>query len=300
MTMDRPVMSLPIADIAVGDRIGFFNADHAARLGASMAAKGQHDPIHVKRNGNAAKQRWTLIAGLHRLRGSEAVGWTAIDAIQVADARASDADLRRLELSENIDHRHRRPIERAILMVEHARLEEAIDHPGKVGESQHTRGGRMKNSAAVTMTAAEDWRSRTAAAFGVSLSSLERHQRLYRAIVEAMPDLAQRLNDHPLGESFAAMRDIASIKMDDTRRAAVLKVLERDDWPSLSAALEAAGLKDSNGNRVDPANHRAVMITAWAKMPLTDKRTYLEEFPKVITKDMAQRLIVNLMKVHDL
>lgn len=132
---ERAILSLPIAEIEVGERIGFFNIDHTARLSISMAAEGQHSPIHVKRNGNAAKRKWKLVAGLHRLRGAEAIPWTRIDAVQVADASASASELRRLELSENVDHRHRRPIERAILMVAHGRLEEEIDHPGHVGET---------------------------------------------------------------------------------------------------------------------------------------------------------------------
>lgn len=83
MTNNRAIMELPIASVGVGIRIGFYNPEHAARLGASIAAEGQHDPIHVKRNGNAAKLPWTLVAGLHRMRGAELAGLTTIDAIQV-------------------------------------------------------------------------------------------------------------------------------------------------------------------------------------------------------------------------
>ncbi len=113
-------MQLPIVAIAVGERIGFFSATHAARLGESMAADGQHAPIQVRRNGNAAKLPWTLVAGLHRLRGAELQGWAEIAAIQVADKSATPADLRRLELAENLNHMARRPIERAIMMAEDA------------------------------------------------------------------------------------------------------------------------------------------------------------------------------------
>lgn len=113
----RYILSLPILGIAVGPRIGLFDAVRAERLGVSMAAEGQHNPIQVQRNGNAGKRRWTLVAGLHRLRGAEAIKWTEIDAIKVAGPGASDDELRRLELSENLDHGQRRPIERAMFMV---------------------------------------------------------------------------------------------------------------------------------------------------------------------------------------
>lgn len=296
-----PIKHVAIADIVIGERIGFFNEDHARRIGESMAAEGQHAPIQLKRNGNAAKQPWTLVAGLHRVRGAEFNGWSHIAAVQVADVGADEADLRRLELSENLIHRFRRPIERAIMMAEYARLEEAVDHPGKVGESQQARGGRMKNSAAVTMAAADCWRERTAKAFGCSVRSLERHQRIHREIVEAMPDLAQALNDHPMGESLSAMATLAALKHPERfqhtpRRLAATKLLERNDWKSISEVLVAAGINASTGNRVDARNHLAVLDTTWEKMGPREKRSYLDNLPRRLTEDMARRLVTNLMK----
>lgn len=287
MTIDLLTMALPIADIAIGDRIGFFNAVHASRIGSSMEAEGQRHPIQVKRNGNAAAKPWTLVAGLHRLRGASGRGWVSINAIQVAEASATAAELRRLELAENIDHRHRRPIERAIMMNAHSRLEEAADYPDTVGEPAKVRAGRVRQSAAVTVTAAENWLDRTAKAFDISLSSLERHRRLHRAIVEAMPDLAQRINDHPLGESFAAMRDLASLKLDslhDQRRKAAEKLLERDDWLNMSAVLEAAGIKESNGNRTAP---NARLYDSWSRASLQERKAHIEWLADQVTPSMA-------------
>ncbi|MFN3676807.1 MAG: hypothetical protein ACK4TC_12575 [Sphingomonas pseudosanguinis] len=272
MTDGRAILSLPIASIAIGPRIGFFHAAHAARIGESMAGEGQHDPIHVQRNGDGAKLPWTLIAGLHRLRGAIGNDWSEIAAIEVADASANDADLRRLELSENVDHLQRRPIERAIMMAEYARLEEAVDHPGKMGETKQSRGGRMKATASVTMTEAADWRTRTARAFTVSLSTLERHQRLYRDIYEALPDLAQALNDHPLGESLNQMTELAKVPVRNRRTVAVQIVAD----PEIGSVVDAqvkVGLRESNGNRV--AEHRLdeKVITTYRQLPLIRRRT---------------------------
>ncbi|WP_454887853.1 hypothetical protein [Sphingomonas oryzagri] len=296
MTNDRLVMALPITDVAIPDgRIGFFDAQHAAFLGADMAENGQHDPIHVKRNGNAAKLPWTLVAGLHRLRGAEGIGRVEIDAIQVADAGASISDLRRLELSENLDHRQRRPIERAIFMAERARLEEEIDHPGNVGESQQKRGARVRHSAALPERAAMDWRSRTATAMGCSVKQLEKYQRIHRNIVEALPDLAERLNFHPLGVSLSAMTKLAAVPPKARRRAAEA-VLSKPDWATMEEALVAASLKASTGQRIDPRNHKAVILGTWARMNLNDKRACLDEFSAHIPKGMARDLVIKLTR----
>lgn len=347
---DRLILSLPLGDIEVGTRVGFFNADHAARLAVSMTDEGQHSPIHVKRNGNAAKRKWKLVAGLHRLRGAEAARWTHIDAVQVADASASANELLRLELSENVDHRHRRPIERSILMVAHARLEEEIDHPGMVGESRQARGARVRHSAAAIIAEAEnrepedtraivahvsrntdrdacatvaqasgdaerdawpivsqasrgtgadahatvaqaskdadrdtcatvahvdDWRARTAAAFGVSLSTLKRHQHLYHGIVahEALADLAQALNDHPLGEHLTAMTTLASVGLPSARRKAAETILSRTDCKSMVEVMVAAGLEQSTGTRVP---EDAKMMDLWHRLKPERRQAHLD------------------------
>lgn len=322
---ERAMLSLPIAEIEVGERIGFFNMDHAARLGISMAAEGQHSPIHVKRNGNAAKRKWKLVAGLHRLRGAEAIRWTHIDALQVADASASASELRRLELSENVDHRHRRPIERAILMVAHGRLEEEIDHPGMVGESQQKRGARVRHSAAAIIAAAEirssdhayatmaqgpedaatdtcatiahvsDWRERTAAAFGISLRSLELHQRLYRNIVEPaeLTDLAQAVNDHPLGERLSSMTTLASIRRPEARRKAAETILSSSDWKSMDQVMVAAGLERSTGFRVAKD---AELIRHWMVADDAKRKAHLEWLAEKITPSQALLIVERLDK----
>lgn len=292
-------LSLPISDIAIGDRIGFFNEAHALRLGASFAQEGQRAPIQVKRNGNAAKQRWTLVAGLHRLRGAESIGWAEIGAIQVADAKTSADDLRRLELSENLTHRFRRPIERAIMMVEQARLEEALDHPGNVGEASIKRALRVRQGTSVIVTGVDDWRTRTAKAFGCSLSLLEKHQRIHRAIYEAMPELAQALNDHPLGESLSAMSKLAALPLDEisgSRLIAAKMLLSRDDWKSMADVLVAAGLAQSNGNRVDPEKLGSVMMDAWMKMPPLGRRAHIDWLAEKVTPGQAKSMVATFKK----
>ena len=360
MTTGASRLRISIAEIAIGERIGFYNADHAAQLGASMAAEGQRAPIQVKRNGPAAKLRWTLVAGLHRIRGAELADWSEIDAIQVADKSASPTDLRRLELAENLSHRFRRPIERAIMMAAQARLEEEIDHPGMVGESSQARGARITNSAAVTMKVARasvamteardahdtmsqaskieqprdtsgqavrpyapdslsgasiratscrtynaeehapakiaeayDWRERTAKAFGCSLSSFERHRRLHRAIVEAMPDLAQSINDHPLGESFSAMMTLSQILQPDARRQAAELLLSSKDWENMTAVLVKANLQGKNSNRATP---EAKLKEIWSGLSPLQKRSHFVTMAWDIPPSLVRETIDELSK----
>lgn len=305
--MPREVLSLPIASIAIpAKRIGYFDPQHAVGLGADMTGNGQHDPIHVKRNGNAAKLPWTLVAGLHRLRGAEGIGWTEIAAIQVAEPSASDAELRRLELSENLDHRQRRPIERAIFMVERARLEEAVDHPGRVAEASQDRAARARWDASDTMSLAS-WRERTAAAMGCGVKTLERYQRIHKAIVEELPadawraehpqadELPQLLNFHPLGASFTAMDRLASLNP-IARLSAAKAILARPDATSIEQVLVEAGIKMSTGRRLDPEKLGAVMMDTWMRMPLAGRRAHVEWLVENVTPGMAVEMVAGFKK----
>ena len=288
---ERAVQPLLIESIAIGERVGFYCAEHAAQIGADIAANGQHDPIHVKRNGNAAKLPWTLIAGLHRLRGAAGIGRTEIDAIQVADASAGDAELRRLELSENLDHRQRRPIELAIMVDARAKLEEAIDHPGRVGEASQVRAGRARQAASAIVADA-GWRERTATCMGLSLRSLERLQRLHRNIVEALPDLAEQLNFHPLGESSSAMKRVADFKLLVARRRAAEAIIARPDCASIDEILSEAGLAGSTGNRDERLGAQA--MTAFRGMSLHQRQAHVEWLADEMTPGMALGLVARL------
>lgn len=285
MTGERLAVSIAdISELPANQYVGLIDESAVACLAARFVVEGQKSPIWLRRNGNAARTPWSVIAGRHRLRAAERLGWSEISATEQADASSGPDELRALQIAENLDRRVLRPIERALNVV------------------CRWRSIACQNAWDIVSHAREA-DEETARACGVDDRTIRRYRRLYDEIIVPFPEYFALLNAHPLGESLSAMTQIAALKLDarhDNRRVAIAKVLERDDWPTLSAALEAAGLKHSNGNRVDPANHRAVMITTWSKMPLTDKRTYLEEFPKIISKDMALRLLNSLMKEHEL
>lgn len=295
MNSDRAILKLPIDTIAIpAKRIGYFDPDHAAQLGSDIAANGQHDPIHVKRNGNAAKLPWTLIAGLHRLRGLEGAGLTKIDAIQVADASATEAELLRLELSENLDHRHRRPIERAIFIAEIALSSDPLRHPDGLIETPQQKAARVRWNASATAADASDpngWMVAVAQRTGTTLRTFERYLRLYREIVEALPNHAERLNFHPLGESLRSMTELARIKMPGRERA-VEAVLSREDWKSVNEALVAAGIQDSTGKRSPDFGVRA--RDAWAQMSLHQRQAHVDYLADKMTPSMAIKLVRRL------
>jgi len=314
MTVTREILSLPLEDIAIGERVGFYHTTHAESLAIHMGEDGQSDPIHVRRNGNAAKKPWTLVAGRHRIGAAEILGWSHIDAIQVADAHADADILLRLELSENLDHRNPRPIERAIFIAARARLEEAVDHPGHVGERSQDRAIRLRweqeqgtisghnyneLDTPATMADASDWRERTAIAFGCSLRSLERYNRIYQAIApfEDEAELIEALNAHPLGESLTAMTRLAQIDRPDTRRKVIEAVIADRDIPSVDEAMVRLGLSTSKGSRPLPQDRLHVRVmNGWNAMRLAEKRSAAVELAETMPPTVADAVIETFKK----
>ncbi|KAK0361013.1 hypothetical protein LTR94_025030 [Friedmanniomyces endolithicus] len=287
MTIPQQHMLLDVKSIGELDQddyIGLIDDTAVECLVVRLRIEALEMPIWVRRNGNRAEKKWSVIAGRHRLRAAQALGWTAIAAEERAGPESSRDELQRLQLVENLDRRVMRPIERALSIMCRWRSVAA-------------------SNAWDIVSHARDVDHETAKACGVDGRTIRRYRRIFDAIVVPFPDHFALLNAHPLGESLSAMTQLASLKQDarhQQRRAAIDKLLERDDWPNMSNVLEAAGLKESNGNRIHPDNRSAVMTDAWSKMRLNEKRQYLEEFPKILTKPMAVKLVGNLMREFDI
>lgn len=138
--------SVPIGQIdelPADDYVGLIDEEAVAHLAVRLDAEGLHNAIWVKQNGNAAKTRFSVIAGRHRLRAARALGWTEIKIEVRACSSADRAELKRLQLAENLDRRILRPIERACFVMERW-FEAAKALPIPASESQQTRANRVR------------------------------------------------------------------------------------------------------------------------------------------------------------
>ena len=311
--MERQLLSLPLADIEIGPRIGFYRPDHAAGLAVTMEQLGQVSPIHVQRNGDGAAKPWTLVAGRHRIGAAQALGWTKIQAIEVADANTDVTALLELELSENLDHRSTRPLERSIFIAARARIEEARDYSGFEGESSQKRAARVRWDATVRGAVASDahlsdvadtvsdaygWVERTAASCGVSLRTLAYYRAIHRLIIAPFPELAEALNAHQLGESFSVMRRITVMfRHDGLRRKVIETIIANPEFDTLDKACVAAGVSGSKGARVSAADQpNSTFWRAWENMPIREQSAQAKQLASAIRKDHAVVMIAEFRK----
>lgn len=110
-----------ISDIHVGERARPIVEQEAEAIAASMAERGQINPITVRRTpaANGGKTPLTLVTGGHRWRGGTINGWDEIDAI-VVSADAVEAQL--LELTENLYRNELSALDRAIFVMKYREL----------------------------------------------------------------------------------------------------------------------------------------------------------------------------------
>ncbi|WP_375692964.1 ParB/RepB/Spo0J family partition protein [Bartonella sp. AP213QHHD] len=121
--------------IVVPERIRPVDDEHAKALAQSMAREGLMNPITVRHTPNAKEGNYTLIAGAHRLRAAELLGYSDIDAV-VVQADKDNAAL--LEVAENLFRNELSVIDRALFVQTYRELWEK-----KYGEIQ--RGGDHGN-----------------------------------------------------------------------------------------------------------------------------------------------------------
>jgi len=145
---------IPIADIGELEEhqyVGLISDSSQAHLEARLLEEGLLSPIWVRRNGNAARHRFSVIAGRHRLRAAKTLGWVEIAAAVKAGPSSSAAELKRLQLIENLDRRVMRPIERACFIME--RWNEVAHKLPECGiGSQQSEAARARWSASLTLS----------------------------------------------------------------------------------------------------------------------------------------------------
>lgn len=107
---------MKLADVKIGSRRRNDLGDIGS-LAESLRRYGLLHPIVVDANGR-------LVAGERRLQAATLLGWTEIDARSVGDL--SDAELREIELEENLRRKDLTPLERSRKLVELAETAEGL------------------------------------------------------------------------------------------------------------------------------------------------------------------------------
>lgn len=180
MTVPQPllsVVSIPLTEIDVGDRLRGIDDDAAAVIAASMQEQGQRTPIEVRKVG----KRYLLIAGAHRMR---ALALAGIDTAFAVVVKANDLEAQLLEIDENICRRELNELDKATFLAKRKEVYEAL-HP----ETKHG-GDRKSDQVDSLVHLIPSFTEATAQKLGLDARSVRRSVHRYTSIV---PDVREKI-----------------------------------------------------------------------------------------------------------
>ena len=168
------VFDIRIDDVLVGDRRRSLNPEKVAELAESMKTLSQKTAITVRPVAGPDDGKCVLVAGLHRIKAAESLGWTHIRAEFMT---GDETDARLWEIAENLHRAELTALEHDEQVAEWVRLTEArrvvsgqiVHKPGRpkggiaeaarrlpvTGKTQHARRKTVERSIKVASVSPE-------------------------------------------------------------------------------------------------------------------------------------------------
>ena len=182
---------VPISKIHIGSNRRPIKQEKVNELMESIKANGLLNPITLDED-------WNLIAGQHRLKACQKLGFREIECHIVV---YQDSDRARLaEIDENLIRNELKPLERGRLWLEREEILMRLGLLAKVGDNQYTLGGGEIISPPIKT--AKD----LAKASGFSERTYQYDKQIVR---NTHPDILQIIQNTPISERQTALLNIA-------------------------------------------------------------------------------------------
>ncbi len=218
------VKQVRIADIVVPEG----RKRSVRRLGEltrSIAALGLLNPIVITRDRR-------LVAGLHRLRACEALGWKEISAVALG---LSEIDAELAEIDENLCRTELTPLERAEQTTRRKALHEARHPETRRGVAGAKASNRHQGKGDTTATVAvASFVDDTASKTGASARAIARDAQIAEGIA---PSVRQAIRDTPLAGRMRELVELARVT-DAELQAQVADLIVSGEVKSVAEALK--------------------------------------------------------------
>lgn len=295
-------------DIDLSGRIGFFFPDKAAAFGRIMRKDGQQDLVKVSRAPEGSEFAWRLHVGLHRTVGARDEG-LPIYAIEVS---GTPEELAVLEEQENLIRRVMEPLEKAKFIGAFSDAVQARFAREHGNLTRHQRAAKARwakarndksatesalqqevNDACATMARAYEWQESAQDAFGFSKRTVQRSIKIYRQIIVPFDrDLVRQLADHAAGKEQNSLLDIATIQVEDHRKA-VIEALVADPELGVDDAQVRVGIARAAGPAPLPyQKHFDAIKGGWGRLGRGERERFVRdgELIKLLTPGLMREL----------
>jgi ParB family transcriptional regulator, chromosome partitioning protein len=238
-------------------------------LAALMKHDGQRTPIKVHRK---ADGRFGLIAGRHRFKAVETLGWATIDGELF---EGSALERRAEEVAENLHRGGLSPLDRAAFVaeaVEIAKVKAGVDPTESAqklaAEARWSkRVGMEADDASATVAHAYGFSDQVAETLGLSRRAIYRDLELHRGL---QADVVETVRALPIGGNAAQLRALA--RLDDRSQREAVALLTGGQAKSVADAVGILKQKPLP----DPAKKAfSAAVSNYARLSAADQRAFL-------------------------
>lgn len=249
------LQTIPLASIDIGERLRPVSEPHAEMLAENIRQAGRlRQPIEVRALGD----RYSLIAGRHRLRAAEMLGWTEIPAFAFV---ATDDEARLAQIDENLVRHELNPLDRAVFLFEREEVYKRL-HPETVAG---VAGAEARHRATEIISFARD----TAQRVGLT----ERTIYLATSIARDLsPEVRAAIAGTVLAQKQSELLALAKVPAD--LQLAVANLVLSGTCRNVAAARDAAeGRTRDTGTEEQAQLNR--LLTAWRKAGTSARASFL-------------------------
>ena len=275
------IETIAIAEIHVPEDRRALKEDFASLYAAGIRRGRVFPPILVRRTPNAKGGKFTLIAGLHRVRGHEIAGLAEIRADIV---KADTGEAREIEIEENLFRNGLSALERIDAVADYRRIFE--EKYGRI-----TRGGDQKSKGQVGTLIEEvsllgvveesqegHFYARVTERLGLSSRSAKRLSAIAKSLQSALHDA---IVNTPIEDNQSAIERLSKLPVRDQVKYATLLAKNGGDLEAADAALAPKPVQSA----ADKLNSR--LIDTWGRIKPKDRIAFVREHRTEIEAALA-------------
>jgi ParB family chromosome partitioning protein len=251
---------VPVEQIAVIGRLRPIDQSWAALLAENIGTTGRlRHPIELRPRPEGGYQ---LVAGAHRLRAAQLLGWDVIPAVVI---QVSDDQARLAEIDENLIRHELNPLDRAVFLAERKVLYERLYPQARRGGdrgNQHT-GGRQTDTVSFSQDTAE------------RCGLTDRTIRRAVMIAEKLPQpLRHRLAGTPLAHKQSELLALAKLPPEE-QQACVDLLLGQDSNTQTVAEAHKRVVGQRPDQTSEDSAQLTVLLSKWRRTSRAARRQFL-------------------------
>jgi ParB family chromosome partitioning protein len=257
------LQTLPVAVISMGQRLRIVDDTHAQHLAENIQEVGRlRSPIEVRKTKGRKGAAYTVIAGGHRFRAVQMLGWAEVPAF-VFEMTEQEAKI--WEIDENIRRNELNPLDRAVFLSERQRLYEELHPETAAGVA----GGKARQGSANEIVS---FATDAAQRCGITVRTIQLAVSIAKGLA---PVIRQRIAGTWLAYKQSELLALIKLSPSEQMRALDMILSEPPQVRSVEAAKRfIQGVRETDVSATEKGFLK--LAAAWEKADKAARRSFIE------------------------